>query len=286
MKPLFDDLDDADRALLRPASAAFVAPMLATLTEDRFTDPAWIFERKLDGVRAISVCRDTGASLWSRTEKPMDATYPELVDAVAAQIPADTVVDGEIVAFVGAQTSFERLQGRIGIHDPVAARATGIPVFLYLFDLLVLDGHDTTALPLRVRKRLLRDAVTFTDPLRMSSHRNGDGEAYLQEACQRGWRDWSANGPTRPTGPAAAPTTGSSSSACTSRSSWSAGGPIRTVPAPGSALCSSATTNVGMGEEACATRVRSAPASTTARSLASAPASATSLPTARRSPRP
>jgi DNA ligase D-like protein (predicted ligase) len=187
MKPLFDDLDDADRALLRPASAAFVAPMLATLTEDRFTDPAWIFERKLDGVRAISVRRDTGASLWSRTEKPMDATYPELVDAVAAQIPADTVVDGEIVAFVGAQTSFERLQGRIGIHDPVAARATGIPVFLYLFDLLVLDGHDTTALPLRVRKRLLRDAVTFTDPLRMSSHRNGDGEAYLREACRRGW---------------------------------------------------------------------------------------------------
>ena len=180
MKPLFDDLDDADRALLRPASAAFVAPMLATLTEDRFTDPAWIFERKLDGVRAISVRRDTGASLWSRTEKPMDATYPELVDAVAAQIPADTVVDGEIVAFVGAQTSFERLQGRIGMHDPVAARATGIPVFLYLFDLLVLDGHDTTALPLRVRKRLLRDAVDFTDPLRMSSHRNGDGEAYLQ----------------------------------------------------------------------------------------------------------
>jgi len=60
-------------------------------------------------------------------------------------------------------------------------------VFLYLFDLLVLDGHDTTALPLRVRKRLLRDAVTFTDPLRMSSHSNGDGEAYLLEACQRGW---------------------------------------------------------------------------------------------------
>ena len=94
----------------------------------------------------------------------MDSTYPELVDAVAAQIPPGTVVDGEIVAFDGEQTSFERLQGRIGLHDPDAARASGIPVFLYLFDLLVLDGHDTTALPLRTRKRLLRDAVTFRRP--------------------------------------------------------------------------------------------------------------------------
>ena len=36
-------------------TAGFIAPMLATLTQDRFTDPAWIFERKLDGVRAVAV---------------------------------------------------------------------------------------------------------------------------------------------------------------------------------------------------------------------------------------
>ena len=182
-----DDLDAADRARVRPATAGFVAPMLATLTAERFTDRAWIFERKLDGVRVVAVRDGAGAALWSRTEKPMDATYPELVHAVAALVPPGTVVDGEIVAFAGGQTSFERLQGRIGLHDPDAARASGIPVFLYLFDLLVLDGHDTTALPLRVRKRLLRDAVTFRDPLRMSTHRNADGEAYFREACRRGW---------------------------------------------------------------------------------------------------
>lgn len=182
-----DDLDPADRARLRRAEAGFVAPMLATLTADRFSDPAWIFERKLDGVRAIAVRDGAGASLWSRTEKPMDATYPELVDAVAARVPVGTVLDGEIVAFDGAQTSFARLQGRIGLHDPDAALASGIPVFLYLFDLLVLDGRDVTALPLRVRKRLLRDAVDFGAPLRMSSHRNADGEDYYREACRRGW---------------------------------------------------------------------------------------------------
>ena len=168
-------------------SAGFIAPMLATLTQDRFTDPGWIFERKLDGVRAIAVHDRRGAALWSRNEKRMDATYPEIVDAVVARTPSDTVLDGEIVAFDGPQTSFARLQGRIGLHDPDAARATGIPVFLYLFDVLVLEGRDVTALPLRERKRLLRDAVDFGDALRMSTHRNTEGEAYLREACARGW---------------------------------------------------------------------------------------------------
>ena len=167
--------------------AAFIAPMLATLTQDRFTDPGWIFERKLDGVRAIAVHDRRGAALWSRNEKRMDGTYPEIVDAVAARTPSDTVLDGEIVAFDGPQTSFARLQGRIGLHDPEAARATGITVFLYLFDVLVLEGRDVTALPLRERKRLLRDAVDFGGALRMSTHRNTEGEAYLREACARGW---------------------------------------------------------------------------------------------------
>jgi bifunctional non-homologous end joining protein LigD len=184
---LLDGLADAERARVTPTKAAFVAPMLATLTQDRFTDPAWIFERKLDGVRGIAVHNEGGASLWSRSEKRMDATYPELVDAVAANTPPDTVLDGEIVAFDGPQTSFERLQGRIGLHDPDAARASGIPVFLYVFDVPVLNGYDLTRLPLRTRKRLLRDTVDFRDPLRMSTHRNTDGEAYLREACQSGW---------------------------------------------------------------------------------------------------
>jgi bifunctional non-homologous end joining protein LigD len=102
-------------------------------------------------------------------------------------VPTGTVLDGEIVAFDGNQTSFARLQGRIGLHDPDAARASGIPVFLYVFDVLVLADHDVTGLPLRTRKRLLREAVDFRGPLRMSTHRNADGEAYLREACQRGW---------------------------------------------------------------------------------------------------
>jgi ATP-dependent DNA ligase len=115
----------------------------------------------------------------------MTATYPELAEAMGAG-PA-LVADGEVVAFDGGQTSFSRLQGRLGLTDPNRARASGVAVLLYLFDVMVIDGHDVSRLPLRTRKRLLRYAVDFDDPVRFSTHRNGDGEAFLTQACQRGW---------------------------------------------------------------------------------------------------
>jgi bifunctional non-homologous end joining protein LigD len=172
---------------LRPAAAEFMTPMLATLTGTYFSDSGWLFERKLDGVRALAVREEAGTRLYSRTHHSMSQTYPELVDALDAQAPPGLVVDGEIVAFDGDQTSFSQLQARIGLTNPARIRDTGVSVFLYLFDVLVLDGHDVTRLPLRERKRLLEQAIDVTDPLRLSTHRNTDGEAYLREACERGW---------------------------------------------------------------------------------------------------
>jgi len=172
---------------LPQAEVGFVAPMLATLTDKRFSDPAWIFERKLDGVRVVAARTAEGAHLWSRSRQPLDRTYPELVDAVEAQVSPGSVVDGEVVAFAGRQTSFARLQRRSGLHDPDAARASGIRVFYYVFDAPVVGGRDTTALPLRVRKRLLRRAVTGRGLVRVTPHRVGDGEEYLRQACARGW---------------------------------------------------------------------------------------------------
>ncbi|MEV0186181.1 hypothetical protein AB0I54_44190 [Streptomyces sp. NPDC050625] len=58
---------------------------------------------------------------------------------------------------------------------------------LYVFDVPYLAGHDLTELPLRTRKALLRRAVAFAPPLRFTPHRNTDGEAYLRQACERGW---------------------------------------------------------------------------------------------------
>ena len=103
--------------------------MLATLTDKPFSDPDWVFERKLDGVRCLAF-RDGGAvRLLSRNRKPLTDRYPELVLALERQRTARFIVDGEIVAFKDGVSSFERLQGRLGLADPVRARATGIPVF-------------------------------------------------------------------------------------------------------------------------------------------------------------
>jgi DNA ligase D-like protein (predicted ligase) len=184
---LTDDLVEDERRLLRPGAAQFVSPMLATLTDRYFSDEGWIFERKFDGVRAVVVRGEGGTALYSRNRKPMSSTYPELVRALDAGAPPGLVADGEVVAFDGEQTSFSRLQARLGLTDVKRALAADVPVFLYLFDLLALDGYDLTGLPLRTRKRLLRDAVESTDPLRYSVHRDTDGEEYLHEACASGW---------------------------------------------------------------------------------------------------
>jgi DNA ligase D-like protein (predicted ligase) len=73
------------------------------------------------------------------------------------------------------------------IKDADEARASGVAVYCYLFDILYLDGHDVTALPLRTRKSILRDAMAFADPIRFSAHRNETGEAFFAEACEKGW---------------------------------------------------------------------------------------------------
>lgn len=161
--------------------------MLATLTHDTFSDPEWIYERKLDGVRCLAFRQGERVRLLSRNRKPMNDTYPELVEALGKQACTDFVADGEIVAFEGNRTSFSRLQQRIGIRDPDEARRMGVGVYLYLFDLLHLDGHDTTQLALHDRKRLLKRALSFGGHVRFTPHRVEAGEEALEEACRKGW---------------------------------------------------------------------------------------------------
>jgi bifunctional non-homologous end joining protein LigD len=161
-------------------------PMKAKLTDRAFDDPGWVFERKLDGIRATVRRTAKGVTLTSRTGRAMTG-YPELTEALGAEAAGDFVADGEIVAFEGSRTSFEKLQGRMGVSDPRLARLTGIPVFIYLFDLLSLAGRDLTGLPLRKRKALLRESLAFHGPVRYTPHRNEHGEALFADACRKGW---------------------------------------------------------------------------------------------------
>jgi bifunctional non-homologous end joining protein LigD len=127
-------LPDELRGLLRDEKVpTWHAPTLATLTDRRFSDPDWIFERKLDGVRGLAFRDGDQVRLMSRNRLSLNGTYPEVVDALAKQDSSQFVMDGEIVAFEGRRTSFARLQGRLGITDPEEARASGIAVFYYVF---------------------------------------------------------------------------------------------------------------------------------------------------------
>lgn len=198
---LLDRLSAAERQDVRErAQPEWTAPMLATLTDEYFSDEEWIFERKLDGERALAFRAGHAVRLRSRNRKDLGEVYPEIVDALGREQPGgdDFVVDGEIVAFDGGVTSFARLQGRMQKADPEAARATGIAVFYYLFDVLHVDGHDITRLPLRRRKSLLREVVDWHDPLRYTLHRDAEGETYREEACRKGWEGVIAKRATAP----------------------------------------------------------------------------------------
>jgi bifunctional non-homologous end joining protein LigD len=104
---------------------SWVAPMLATLTERRFSDPGWVFEPKFDGERCLAFRDGSQVRLLSRNRKRLDDRYPELAAALAAQEADHFVVDGEIVAFQGGRSSFARLQRRMQVRDPTGPAAAG-----------------------------------------------------------------------------------------------------------------------------------------------------------------
>jgi bifunctional non-homologous end joining protein LigD len=152
--------------------------MKAVLWDEPFSDPDWIFERKLDGVRCLAHRDRNGLRLVSRTDRTMNGDYPELVEALQHEPYDDFVIDGEVVAFDSQGiTSFSRLQRR---HREQVA------IFYYAFDLLRLGGEDVRELPLRERKARLRRALRFKGHVRFSPHRNEHGEELFRDACRKG----------------------------------------------------------------------------------------------------
>ena len=179
MSAALDTLPEDERALVRRAAPPRGSDaMKAVLTDERFSHPDWIFERKLDGIRCIAIRDGDGVRLLSRNDLSLDGRYPELGEALAGEDCERFAVDGEVVAFDGAQTSFSLLSQR---------GRRRVRVFLYAFDLLWLDGHDVRRLPLRSRKRLLRQTLRFRGDVRLTQHRNERGEELYAEACAKGW---------------------------------------------------------------------------------------------------
>jgi bifunctional non-homologous end joining protein LigD len=161
--------------------------MLATLTDRRDFDEDWLLERKFDGERCVVRKAGSDVRLESRTGKDLTGTYPEVRAAVAAQRSRDLLLDGEVVAYDGKQTSFSRLQQRLGVSEPSAEQVAAYPVVFCVFDLLAIDGDDLTGRALVDRRLRLTKAVRPSAALQLSEAWRGDSKRRFAEACRAGW---------------------------------------------------------------------------------------------------
>src|SRR5262245_32211123 len=109
----------------------WVVPMAATLTQERFTGPEWLFERKLDGIRMLAFKRGSDVKLYSRNRLPQH--YPSVAEAIARLPVRDAIFDGEAA------------------WDPTSR------VAYHIFDILWLEGRSLTSLPLDRRRALLKE---------------------------------------------------------------------------------------------------------------------------------
>ena len=142
------------------AFPAWLVPMAATLTQERFTGPEWSFERKLDGIRMLAFKRGGAVRLLSRNQLPQNAAYPHVERAVAALPIADLILDGEAA------------------WDPASR------VAYHVFDVLWFDGRAVTGLPLEERRELLK-ALPLAVPLGRVPELTD--RSPWERACREGW---------------------------------------------------------------------------------------------------
>ncbi len=161
--------------------------MLATLTDRRDFGDEWLLERKLDGERCVARKVGGDVRLESRTGKDLTGTYPEVSAAVAAQRARDLVLDGEVVAYEGDQTSFTRLQQRLGATRPSPEQVATYPVVFCVFDLLAVDGEDLTGRPLVERRARLTRVIRSSAALQHTEAWSDDSQRRFTEACRSGW---------------------------------------------------------------------------------------------------
>lgn len=139
--------------------------MLANRVSDLPTGEGWIYEPKWDGFRTLVFRDGDELFLQSRDEKPLDRYFPELVDAIKAQVPERCVLDGEIVIAQDGALNFEALQMRL---HPAASRvkllATETPASIVFFDLLALGNVDYCSRPFHERRAAMEAALEHIQP--------------------------------------------------------------------------------------------------------------------------
>jgi ATP-dependent DNA ligase len=140
-----------------------VAPMLAK-SVPQIPAGSFSYEPKWDGFRSIVFRDGDEVEIGSRNEKPMTRYFPEVVEAIKAQLPEKCVIDGEIVVVVGDRLEFEVLQQRI---HPAASRVKLLseqtPARFIAFDLLALGEDDLTGQPFAERRAVLERVLAGAD---------------------------------------------------------------------------------------------------------------------------
>jgi bifunctional non-homologous end joining protein LigD len=161
--------------------------MLATVRDDPFDDPEWVYEPKWDGVRALAVCDET-TRLVSRRGNDITDGYPELSSLHDRLVALDAIVDGEIVAFDDGKPSFQKLQQRMHVRNEqqLSALVSRSPVTFMVFDLIYLDGGSLVGEPLERRRQLLEETVVPDERIQVSPTVPGQGTALYEAAVDQG----------------------------------------------------------------------------------------------------
>jgi DNA ligase D-like protein (predicted ligase) len=149
----------------------WVVPMAATLTQDRFTGPEWIFERKLDGIRLLAFKQGKDVRLFSRNR--LHQNIPAIADAIAALPVRDAVLDGEVTWDPSTRDDADG-----------DARSRQVRVGYHVFDVMWLDGRSVERLPLEDRRALLKELPLRAPLLRVPELKD---EKPWERACAEGW---------------------------------------------------------------------------------------------------
>jgi bifunctional non-homologous end joining protein LigD len=179
---------DLKGATKRPMPTA-IQPMLASIAEEPFDNPNWLFEIKWDGYRVISFIENRTVRMVSRNQNDLGPRYPELRELPKLVNAKTAILDGEVVVLdEQGRPSFSLMQQRTGIrsHGRQAAPRADLPIIYYVFDLIYLDGYDLRRVALDDRKRVLRQILPSGELVRYSDHQAGQGVALFQAAKQKG----------------------------------------------------------------------------------------------------
>ncbi|MDP9338298.1 MAG: DNA ligase D [Acidobacteriota bacterium] len=164
-----------------------VSLTLASLSDEPFSNPEWLFEVKWDGVRGIAYVANGEVAVRSRAGRDISLEYPEVKDLANQLYATEAIVDGEIVALDdGGRSVFQKLQNRSGVRNPSRALLDSIPATYYAFDLLYCDGYDLRKTPLEKRKELLKKLLRPNGRIRYSEHEVEKGKELYEAARLQG----------------------------------------------------------------------------------------------------